>query len=186
VENPRQPGNWLQTVSADSISLEFSGSFAITDLALVCESAGSWNQFAVPPRKKFSSYINSVPYPISVADSVSTGIAPIGEGDLHLSLVSLDFDDALGVVGGAVGEGDLHTSIINHLVYDIDGISVSPTTIYGALVVSLIAHTVYDIDSMSVEAAPTAGTLVVSLIAHTVYDIDSIDISPSTIAGTLV
>ncbi len=62
MEDLRQPGRWLQTCSADSVSIEFNSSFVITDLSMELQACGGSNQYSKPARKKFFSYVSTFSY----------------------------------------------------------------------------------------------------------------------------
>lgn len=185
VQNLTQPGEWSRTISADAITLEFFGSFAITDLVLSLESAGTWNQYAVPARKKFSSYINSAPYPVYVADDLVMSGTPQGG-----RIVEDYWIDELSMTGEPSGLSDLHDSVQSATVWEPESLAQSGDPISGQIIETYfpVYYTMFDIEAIAQIGNPQSGTLIETYfpVYHMVYDIENIAQSGAPISGTLV
>lgn len=68
VESPRHKDTWYARMSADAISIEFQGTFSLTDLSVTCSNAGTMNSYGTVP-KKFDRLLLSSLYPVEAEDS---------------------------------------------------------------------------------------------------------------------
>lgn len=183
VENRRQPGHWFQRISADSVTIEFNGSFALTDLSLECESSGTYNPYSAPATKKFYSYINSVIYPLDVTDSLSQQMTFQSASLVTSAYYGYDtanISQQMTLVSASQSETSRTYS-----TYSEDYISQQMSLQSASQVVTAIYHNVYQEDNISQQMSFQSGSLVTNGIYHSTYPEDYISQRISLISGSL-
>jgi hypothetical protein len=194
-QNLNYQGYWLGSTSADSLSIEFAGSYTLTDLSLELTTAGMLNPVAVPPRKKFYSYINSVPYPIYVTENYTLDVSFPEINSLDRLYFYYDFmEDQYRLNASLVGEGSLSVSIAYpaYALFQEDRYRLAATIpVSGTLdvVIAYTFYTLYQEDRYRLQAAMLdTGTIdvVITYTFVTLYQEDKYSLSASIIGtGTL-
>lgn len=178
VQNPNMPGQWFCRLSADSITLEFSGKFTLTDLAITASSAGQINQhgllietdlFMHTPPLEFA-YKSSRPYQLVLDEKQATDylildrIKTFGDFyeylttshelldviELRTPLMQLEENEDLRTDMEIIDSIELRSILINQ-VMDPEQIDLSIEILDSIeLPEVLVSHTIYDPEQLEI------------------------------------